>query len=287
MSFQNFTVALPFRKSRHDFIVSSRICSLAHHIFATFQYSTTTPMELGFSTRLWVWGATQSIGEESDGLLVPADVNELVFDVSAGTDYTLFIFTDGSAAAAGNIERPEEYQGHFACGCQNLSLGVNSIITIANVVNSNGDEVTAPKFRKVIAGVESFEGSGKMHSVFIDEDGHVYAAGNNNRGQLCLGDDESRILPTRIDLPGDERAESAAVGGEFTLILTSSGRVYGCGSNEFGQLGLGNGVIETDRPERIDDLSSVRSISAGRDFSLITASDGLYVMGDNTYGTLT
>ena len=85
----------------------------------------------------------------------------------------------------------------------------------------------------------------------------------------------------------DERAESAAVGGEFTLILTSSGRVYGCGSNEFGQLGLGNGVIETDRPERLDDLSSVRSISAGRDFSLITASDGLYVMGDNTYGTLT
>lgn len=148
----------------------------------------------------------------------------------------------------------------------------------------NGDLVPAPEFSKVVAGVESFEGSGQMHSVFIDIDGNVYAAGNNNKRQLCLDDEESRIFPTQIDLPANERAASAVVGGEFTLILTVSGKVYGCGSNESGQLGLGNdsstgGLLDLD-------LVGVRSISAGRDFALIQSDDGLFVMGDNTYGML-
>ena len=70
------------------------------------------------------------------------------------------------------------------------------------------------------------------------------------------------------------------------MILTNSGRVYGCGSNEQGQLGLGDNVSERSTPQRINGLSSVRSISAGHYFSLVRARDGLFVMGDNTYGQL-
>ena len=236
----------------------------------------------------WVWGAPQSIGIEIGvDLLVPIDVDELVKDVSAGTDYTLSILEDGSAIVDGYINDPEDYQGHFACGCESLGLetGVNSK-TISSVVDLDDTVIDAPEWEKVFAGVESPPGSGQMHSLLIDVDGNVYASGNNNKGQLCLGDDEPRIFATQIDLPDGEKAVSAVVGGEHTLILTESGKIYGCGSNQLGQLGLGD-TLETDRPEEVEGLSSVESISGGRDFATIKTKEGIYVMGDNTFGKLT
>jgi len=205
--------------------------------------------------------------------------------VSAGSDYNIFILSDGSAAVTGYIARPEDYQGHFACGCQDLVDGVNSRI-IDTVFDLSGNEQPAQEFTNVFAGVESSEGSGRIHSVFIDVDGAIYAAGNNDNGQLCLGDEDSRVFPSQINLPDNEKAVSAAVGGEFTLILSDSGKVYGCGSNEFGQLGLGSNVSKTYRPDSGNGLSGVRSISVGRDFSLIRTRDDLFVMGGNNYGQL-
>jgi len=257
--------------------------SLAHHHFLDTTYSTFFD---GEKRELWVWGASQSIGgNPDDDLLDPQEVEEIVIDVSAGTDYTLFIFNDGSAAAGGYIDKPIQYQGHFACGCQELDFGV-SIQPIDYIVDSDGDEREAPEFKKVFAGVESSDGSGRMHSIFIDIDGGVYAAGNNNMGQLCLGDEDSRIFPTEIRLPGNEKAVDVVVGGEFTLILTASRKIFGCGSNELGQLGLGGGVSKTAFPDDGNDMSDVRSISAGRDFALIWTGDELFGMGGNDYGQL-
>jgi hypothetical protein len=235
------------------------------------------------ATRMFAWGAPESIGEDLPiDILAPLDVDELVLDVSAGSDYTLVILVDGSARVGGNIISPEDYQGHFGCGCE-VESGPNSLVPIVEVEDLNGDLIPAPEFMKVVAGPEEFEGSGyQIHSLFIDTDGNLYATGNNNKGQLCLGDEESRIFPTQIDLP--ERVVSAAAGGDFTLILTESGTIYGCGSNEDGQLGLDIDIDMTSIPIVNDAIADVRSISVGRDFSLIQADDGLYVMGDNNYG---
>lgn len=61
---------------------------------------------------MYAWGAPESIGEDiPQDFLVPQDVDELVVDVSAGTDYTLLILADGSVRVGGNIFLPEEYQG--------------------------------------------------------------------------------------------------------------------------------------------------------------------------------
>ena len=100
----------------------------------------------------WVWGAPQSIGIEIGvDLLVPIDVDELVKDVSAGTDYTLSILEDGSTIVDGYINDPEDYQGHFACGCESLGLetGVNSK-TISSVVDLDDTVIDAPEWEKVL-----------------------------------------------------------------------------------------------------------------------------------------
>jgi len=243
---------------------------------------------LGEPGLLYTWGAPQSAGlDTSLDLLVPVDIQELVFNVSAGTNYTLVILSNRFAAVSGYIESLNAYEGHFGVET-NVTTGVNTLQRILSVANVAGLTVSAPQFSQLFAGVEDVEGSGRMHSVFIDTNGNVYATGYNARGQLCLGDEESRTLPWQISLPPNERAVSAAVGREFTLILSSSGMLYGCGSNQFGQLGLGNDVLETSTPTVIDgnSLSGVKSISTGRDFSLVGTNDGIYVMGRNTYGQL-
>ena len=174
------------------------------------------------ATELFFSGDTRSVGESNVGdILEPTTANELVLYASAGTKYSLVVLSDGSAAAGGFIENINDYQGHL--GIVNYVEGENELETIIGVVDLNGDTVPSPIFRKVYAGVETSPGSGLIHSVLIDIDGNVFATGNNDSGQLCLGDNSSRDVPVQVALPG--KAVSAAVGADFTFILMDNGEV--------------------------------------------------------------
>ena len=237
------------------------------------------------SESLWFSGAPSSIGFASaDDRVSPFDLEELVYDASAGTDYSILILSDRSAAVAGSIDDINSYRGHFGVNRNDLVNGVNELQRIPNVIDIDGSTVTAPDFHKVYAGVETSGGSGQMHSVFIDLEGRIYASGYNSRGQLCLGDENNREFPTQFALPNNEKAISAAVGVEFTLIVSDTGKLYGCGSNDDGQIGLGT-TASSNTPDDGNGLSNVRSVSAGASFSLVQTTNGLFVMGRNNYGT--
>lgn len=210
----------------------------------------------------------------------------MIKDTSAGSDYSLLILENNTVTVGGYIEDLNDYAGHF--GVEDFAEGANPPQPVTKVKNGLGVTVPAPEFKSVVAGVESpGDLSGRMHSIFIDTEGNIYAAGYNNKGQLCLGDKEDgNNIPTQIVLPNDETAISAAVGAEFTLIVTTTGIVYGCGSNEFGQLGLPEFFGDQDSPVEIPELSNVISISAGLDFSLIRTVEGLFAMGNNALGQL-
>jgi alpha-tubulin suppressor-like RCC1 family protein len=227
---------------------------------------------------LFIVGNSESVGntEEFD-YEEPFDVGEDVIYASAGSEYTLVVLDNEKAAVAGYIEKITEYSGYFGLPQQDLLEGSNELAIVESVVNLQGDLLSAPNFKKVYAGVKTNDG--EIHSVFIDVDGNVYAAGSNKSGQLCIGDLDDRDIPHQIDLGED--AVSVAVGGDFTLILGASGDVYGCGSNEFGQLGLG-AVQFVDLPNSGNGLKDVKSVSAGLDFSLLITQEGLVVMGNNS-----
>ena len=235
------------------------------------------------ATELFFAGDPRSVGEGTTGNAVnAANTNEITLHVSAGSMYSLMVLSDGSAAAAGYIQDINEYKGHL--GVVNRVEAANPLVTITDVVNLIGDAVVAPSFQKVYAGVETSPGSGLMHSVFIDVNGNVYAAGNNGKGQLCTGDTSSRDVPVQVSLPG--QAVSAAVGADFTLILMATGDVYGCGSNQKGALGFGKSTTQTNSPMLVDGLKSVSSLSAGYDFAVFQTISGLFVTGSNTFGQL-
>ena len=70
----------------------------------------------------------------------------------------------------------------------------------------------------------------------------VFSWGNNELGTLGLGDQSDRSIPTVIEPLLERNFTAIACGRQYTLLLEQSGVVYGFGSNERGQLGLGEEI---------------------------------------------
>ena len=232
------------------------------------------------------WG-----GEEGRGSVVGLDqtvpdfIEDDVVDLSAGSRHSFIIYPNGAAYTSGFIESFFSYQGHLGIDRASLEEGPNDWKRVETVVNRNGESVPAPKFMKVYAGAGAPGDSRKMHSVLIDTGGNVYTTGDNDMGQLCLGDLESRDLFHQVILP--RPAEAVAVGLDFTLILLENGEVYGCGSNENGELGIGPDVQFSTTPDNRNGLSGIVEISSGLSFGLFLEGSGtVYGSGSNLFSQL-
>lgn len=85
--------------------------------------------------------------------------------------------------------------------------------------------------------------AGLYHSVVVTEDDRLFGFGSNRQGQLGTQTDSS-ISWTPQEIPIDlEKGESIDLiqsGMNHTIIITSSGNIYGWGENGLGQLGLGD-----------------------------------------------
>lgn len=163
-----------------------------------------------------------------------------------------------------------------------MEEGPNDWRKIDEVVDTNGKSTSAPLFAKVYAGASANSNSGEQHSLIIDQSGNVYTFGNNDRGQLCLGDADARYIPNEVKL--NKPAIAAAVGEDFTLILLNDGTVVGCGSNEKGELGLGNSIKSVDKPDNRNGLKDIVDLYTGLNYALFQAEGGeIYSTGSNIY----
>ena len=130
--------------------------------------------------------------------------------------------------------------------------------------------------------------AGGYHSVALAADGTVYAWGLNQVGQLGVGQSySSTSSPELIHLPGVSFLDISA-GQNHSLALATDGTMYAWGSNDYGQLGVGQSYSSTSSPELIHVPGvSFSSVAAARDFSMALTSDGtLYSWGSDEYGQL-
>jgi uncharacterized repeat protein (TIGR02543 family) len=145
------------------------------------------------------------------------------------------------------------------------------------------------EFRSVI--------SGGKHSLAISTTGNLYAWGDNTHGQLGDGTDTIKDAPTLISFTGllegmglleGETIQQVSAGYEYSLALTTSGRLYSWGNNGSGQLGYP--FTSWRRPKLInftglDTGETIAHVAAGfRTSFAVTTSGNLYGWGSNGMG---
>ena len=126
--------------------------------------------------------------------------------------------------------------------------------------------------------------AGKHHSLFLCSDATVKVSGNNEQGQLGLGNKTNKTLPEKI--PSLNGITAILSGGYHSLFLKNDGTVWATGYNYEGQLGNGN-TSDVSTPVQVSGLTGITAISCGAMHSLFLKNDGtVWATGLNTYGQL-
>ncbi len=128
-------------------------------------------------------------------------------------------------------------------------------------------------------------GEAKDAGFAIDSTGQGWAWGGDGEGELCLGKAAPKKVMTPLKISGLTHAHAVAGGGNHVVWLMSDGTVEACGTNERGQLGIGEGVSKSAVPVKVPGLTNIVEISAGNLSSAARDSSGaVYAWGGNEAG---
>ncbi len=138
--------------------------------------------------------------------------------------------------------------------------------------------------------------------IILSLDGNVYGWGPNKYGQLGIlirrryvkdsNEGIREYLDHQIDInkltpvPNLNNIIQGSIGRTHSLLLTAEGKVYACGNNHYGQLGLSDN-IDRSTYTLIPSINNIVQVSAGTNHSLLLTIDGcVYAFGYNTTGAL-
>ena len=139
--------------------------------------------------------------------------------IAAGEAHTLILTNDGKVYSCGGS------------GGNDGRLGLNDTTNrvVPTLITHNIGSLTI-----------SAISCGQYSSAFLTNDGKVYSCGYNGNGELGLNDTTNRSVPTLISTNIGSLTILAISWGSSSYFLTNDGKVYSCGSNGSGELGLGN-----------------------------------------------
>ena len=131
--------------------------------------------------------------------------------------------------------------------------------------------------------------------------GTLWTWGNNEAGQLGLGDKVNRGVPTQVGADADWKAIACSDGvgdagrvigadpytlDDHVLALKNDGSLWAWGANAYGQLGDGT-TTGKSTPQRVGSDNDWAAIAVGDDFSAALKTDGgLWTWGRGQFGQL-
>jgi alpha-tubulin suppressor-like RCC1 family protein len=132
--------------------------------------------------------------------------------------------------------------------------------------------------------------SGKKHTIARTTDGKIYIWGLNHYGVLGNGFNDNKIYRPQLNkYLNDLYVIDMSCGAKHTLVLTSSGHIYGWGRNQFGQIGCGSDCEYQLIPFKMNYLLSekLKAVSCGAYHSMALTKDGrVFCCGYNAFGQL-
>lgn len=217
-----------------------------------------------------VWACGNNYyGQLGDGTTInrgtPVQITSLsgIVAIASGGNHSLFLKSNGTVLACGY-----NYHGQLGRGTSG-SFGSNPTAVLVNAVS----------------GITAITGGG-YHSLFLKNDGTVWACGGNNNGGLGDGTTVNKSTP----FPISSLSSITAFGGgdNHSVFLKSDSTVWACGLNGSGQLGDGS-TADKHTPVQVSSLSGITAVSAGYGHCLYLKNDSTvwgsgdgYGLGDGT-----
>ena len=149
---------------------------------------------------------------------------------------------------------------------------------------------------KVMDDVDSVS-CGVRHAAALKKDGSLWTWGWNDYGKGTLGINRSgnwedremgftcQTVPAKIM----DGVTAVSCGGNFTAIVKADGSLWMCGSNFYGELGIGTSSAsgDYDRSSPVKVMDGVKAVCCGDSFTAAIKTDGsLWTWGRNQYGQL-
>ncbi|MDR1614312.1 MAG: hypothetical protein LBS26_01955 [Campylobacteraceae bacterium] len=189
--------------------------------------------------------------------------------ISAGVAHSLAVDGDGALYVAGDNSN----------GRTGLSTESGNTNTFTAITDLSGVKIVAVS-------------AGEAHSLAIDSDGKVYAAGYGKDGRTGLGTsiltNNEKLSFTAVPFPDGVKIVAVSAGYDHSLAIAEDGALYVAGDASDGRLGIGTGSNQGAFTKAdITALSGkvIVAAAAGDKHSVILASDGrVYTAGANSNG---
>ena len=239
---------------------------------------------------------TLNVGESKDISLALSSSFNLKNNKQASGEVNKTIENETIASLAGNTVTGN------AIGKTMLNATYEGIIGTLNTqtqkFNKNVEVEVLPKNGKVTPKVEAGDG----FTVELKADGTVWSHGQNQYGQLGVGDTNSYNEPQKVKIIKntiknedgsktdiEDTIKDISVGNYQVLALGQTGKVYAWGYGENGQLGIGSGynhespVVVTDIYKK--QLQDIVKVEAGENVSFAITSKGKVYAWGNGYSS--
>jgi alpha-tubulin suppressor-like RCC1 family protein len=129
--------------------------------------------------------------------------------------------------------------------------------------------------------------TGPATTFIIDNNGKVWTAGANVRGQLGLNDLKSRYTFTQVPFFDTRSVDVIAPHSASTSFRETNGNVWNVGDNVYGQMGLGNvATLPDSLPKQIIGFTGSSLAGRGSTAFAIKSNGTLWGWGSNSSGAL-
>lgn len=193
--------------------------------------------------------------------LIP-ELNDICYIATEKT-YSLFLTIDGRVYSVGRTTRGQ--------------LGRGSCFIRLGLTFSTFEPEKISELHNIIS-ISTCEN----HSLALTSDGEVYGFGENDRGQLGLGDKNLCSIPIPTLILANNIIQ-IATGTRYSLALTDDGKVYAFGYNANINVGLGNYINYC--PTLIDNLPYIVQIGLSIKYGLLLDINGKVHKIGNNYDT--
>ena len=130
-------------------------------------------------------------------------------------------------------------------------------------LGTNGGCESTPVWSSFYSGLGIVECAlGASFAWVLSKGGTVYSVGGNLRGELGLNQEGGSDNPVRHDFFQNKDVINVVAGMECVWAVTKDNKVYACGRNDEGQLGIGKteGVFRDRKDRRFPELAKLLSI---------------------------